>query len=512
MAPTIRQRGAGEGLEVLSVGAGVFERCTSECSGGGRPLSTVGAPPGAPPVRYPVRHAYNRPVTDTLNFARRFWRPGLLVAMLAVLALVGLAWQTWHARAPVTGEAEWIWADLPDRLPAPSAFHLVRDFEVSSAMAEELETTGARGARFLVLGDEEYVLHLNGRRLGSNRYRAGAPLDVYAVGDLLLPGMNRLAIELRSSRGAGGFLAALEVGDLNLLVSDDSWRVVRHYLPGLVEGWVPLPELEEEAGEAAAGFETGEGNEPEEGRSPLDAPRSERPISWGPPPVGRWGRPRPGVERPLLEAVGDLCPEGASRRAGAATAPSGGEAGGDQAGGLRGGGRHRGDGEPGVAVFDFGRPVTGYLVLEHPPSAPAAPAQVSLLAFGDSPPQILGRGPDDIGVGETGEGEAGEDDDGVSDTGVSDHGSLPLVTVPGRSLWTDVVPRTFRYVAIAGLSEPLAAALLEVDPAALAALPGALRSEVAEPGLHRLGPRPRRTPTEDTVRRRLAGVEKPDPR
>jgi|GEM_PF-600642 len=427
-----------------------------------------------------------------------------LAALAVLLALASLAWQVWTARPPVTGDAEWIWAELPERLPSPQAFYLVRDFQVPAELADPEARSGDAAPapapvpapvlpRLLVQGDEEYVLHLNGRRLGSNRYRPSAPLDVYPLDGVLLPGTNRIAVELRSSRGAGGFLAALDAGggDL-LLITDRSWRVVRRYAPGLVEGWLPLPELtsaviggdavESEAVESDAA----ESDEVDDGgvdgdaaggdavRSDAAVPAAlvaERPISWGRPPVGRWGRPVTGEPRPTLASVGELCPTGPVLRSRSA-----------------GGEPPTGDPAPIRALFDFGRKVTGYLVVEHPPVAPTAPAQVSLFALGDEPLALV---------------PAAESSEVPQVTTVVEGDALPMVTLPGRAVWTDVVPRTFRYAAVAGLRPPLSVAVLEIDPTAVAALPGALRSEAAEPGLAGLPPRPRRTPAEDLVRRRL---------
>ena len=126
-------------------------------------------------------------------------------------------------------------------------------------------------------------------------------------------------------------------------------------------------------------------------------------------------------------------------------------------------------------VFDWGREVVGYLRIARPPDAPAATPTVSLFAVGDAPPRPLDR----------------------------TARSLPLVTLPGEATWTDVVPRRFRYAAVVGLEGPLAASVLPLSPDALAELPGAVTGEAAEPTVLGLQ-RPRRTPAEDAVRRRLA--------
>jgi hypothetical protein len=223
------------------------------------------------------------------------------------------------ARLP-TGDASWIWAPL-GRTVEPLAFYAARDFDLAAVPAR---------ARLLAAADEEYVLYLNGRRVGSGGAgSAGAGerpgLDAYEVAPLLVPGANRLAVELRSGRGAGGFLARLADGSGETLAeTDGSWRIVRRYRPGLVRGWVPLDGPAATEREAAA--------------------------VWSRPPAGRWGAPGPLAPRPLFaggEPVRALAP---------AVQVS-----------LRG---------PGVRRVDLGREVDGYLVLE---VAPRPRRQLALL-------------------------------------------------------------------------------------------------------------------------------------
>jgi hypothetical protein len=200
----------------------------------------------------------------------------------------------------------------------------VRDFD--------LDPPPAHG-RLLVAADEEYVLYLNGRRLGSGRYsgsggfgRRWTRLDTYEAGDWLTPGGNRLVAEVRSGRGAGGFLLALVdgVGGRPLLGTDGRWRVYRRDHPFLLRGLVPLsPKLILGTGEDV--------------------------YSWGLPPLGRWGVPTAGPVRPLFpDLAGERSPLAASRTA-LADPPA--------------------PGLPPVprTLFDFGREVTGYLHLEVTP-------------------------------------------------------------------------------------------------------------------------------------------------
>jgi hypothetical protein len=221
----------------------------------------------------------------------------LVLLVLAVLALALGAHALRAARARVTlptGAAEWIWTPLARDASSPLAFFLVRDFYLDPL---------PRKPRLLVSAEEEYVLYLNGRRIGSGRY-SGVPtkglarprtrLDVYEVGDWLSPGANRLQAEVRSGHGAGGFLLALVAGtdgaDGRLLLgTDERWRVYRRDHPFLLRGLVPLhPKLHLGTGEDVR--------------------------SWGAPPLGRWGLSEPGPVRPLYpDLAADREPLAATR-------------------------------------------------------------------------------------------------------------------------------------------------------------------------------------------------------
>ncbi|HEX2253513.1 MAG TPA: hypothetical protein VHQ65_09620 [Thermoanaerobaculia bacterium] len=353
--------------------------------------------------------------------ARQHWRPGLAGPVAAlVIALLAAC-----GGAPLpTGDAEWIWADLPPDRVGPVAFWAVRDFDLEAAPAE---------AELLALADEEYVLWLNGHRVGSNRYRAGAPLDVYPVAPLLVTGANRLAVEVRSSRGAGGLLAALVLpGGDAAVVTDRSWHLLPRHHPGIVPAWQPVG-----AGEGL--------------------------VSWGRPPVGRWGRPERGPgegrPRPLAAAAGLPCdPLPAVARRGEA---------------------------PGRVVFDFGREVTGYLALIREPAAAAGPSDAALLLTGAEPLAPLEH----------------------------PRQAVPVVTLPGLPVWTDVVPRRFRYAVVSGLPGLAAAQVLPVFPEALGRLPepraeGLAAGERSEAdGIVGLRPPVRTSPTEEAVRRRVLGTD-----
>src|SRR5690349_8401099 len=229
-----------------------------------------------------------------------------------------------------TGGAQWIWAERDRSDASPAAFYAARDFD--------LEAPPER-ARLLVTADQEYVLHLNGKRVGSGAYEPGAGLDVYEVGPLLRPGGNRLVAELRSERGSGGFLASLvdgETGDL-LVGTDARWRIVRRQQLGLARGWLSLAD-------------------------------AEPAHSWGYPPAGRWGPPKEGPKKPLfLDLVARPVPPASSR-----PVPV-----------LRGQG----------VLLDWGREVVGYLSLD----VKAEEEMGTALVFtGAEPPNPLAVRPDAV--------------------------------------------------------------------------------------------------------------------
>lgn len=278
-------------------------------------------------------------------FRRRRWGAIALVTTLVALALALAARALPGARArrlPTAG-AQWIWKDVDWDDHQPAVFYLLRDFDLAAPPAS---------ARLLVTADEEYVLTLNGRRIGAGAFQPGAVLDVYEAGSLLLPGANRLMVEVRSARGAGGLLASLVDGAGRLLVgTDDRWRLFSSYELGLERGWLPLG-------------------------------RGVPVYCWGYPPMGRWGRPRLGPLKALLgEITGSPVPAvSATPQPPVLPAPAG-----------------RPPGSP--VLYDWGREVTGYLSLDLALAAStvgaAEPAEVqkALLFTGDSPPDPLRSSP-----------------------------------------------------------------------------------------------------------------------
>ncbi|HVR28055.1 MAG TPA: hypothetical protein VMS86_00860 [Thermoanaerobaculia bacterium] len=258
-----------------------------------------------------------------------------------------------------TAGARWIWAPGAMERSEPVAFYAVRDFELD---------TPPEHAYVHVLADEAYILHLNGRRVGSGAYFARAPLDTYALDRALRPGWNRVAVELRSGRGAGGLLLALFAdGERDpLVMSGEDWRIFGE-TAGVVDGTRPFAD-----GEPA--------------------------LVWQSPPHGGWGAPRLAPERATFDRAvaahqGRLDPLVLEPRAGSPVAE----------GGAQG-------------SSDFGREVTGYLLLR---GLERAPRRMRV----------------EIGLGS------------------ADDETLDVVLAAGQTAWSSAEVRTLRYVSAPDLPE-----------------------------------------------------------
>jgi len=181
-------------------------------------------------------------------------RRRLIVTLLATtIVLIGL---DQLARAGRNGdgggipEAEWIWASQTGVSGSPMAFYAVKEFDLRLLPTD---------ADLRIIADEEYQLTVNGRGVAAGRFRSGNGPDAFAIESLLRSGKNRIIVELRSARGAGGLLFGLAVrawdDSEQTIVSDASWRI--HRVFGRSSTGVPDP--------------------------------GEPPIVWGSEPVGRWG-------------------------------------------------------------------------------------------------------------------------------------------------------------------------------------------------------------------------------
>lgn len=347
----------------------------------------------------------------------------LLVGAVCLLALGTRAGSALVARLTLpTGGAQWIWVERDRSDHSPAAFYAVRDFFLDAAPSR---------ARLLALADPEYVLSLNGKRIGAGQYRQyqpsapGAKMDVYEVGDLLRTGGNRLVAELRSDRGAGGFLAVLQDGDGRMLVrTDREWRIFERHHFGLMRGWLPL--------------------------GPSGGLESEPAFSWGLPPIGRWGRPEVGPVRPRFQELIQGQPV-----AGSALPPP-------RIAALPAASVRR------MALFDWGREVTGYLTLQVPADHGL---RTALLFTGTRLPDPLRDPP------------AGA-----------------ILAMTGRRSWMDARPRRFRYALVIG-DRPLAARVLPVDPGKVE------DGERKVEGVFGIEPPPLRTPVQDEIWRELQEVK-----
>lgn len=335
-----------------------------------------------------------------------------------------------------TGAAEWIWESRHRLDLSPAAFYAVHDFQ--------LDVVPSR-ARLLVTGDEEYILFLNGQRVGAGAWRAGEQLDAHEVGPLLQPGTNRLMAELRSSRGAGGFLLSLEDGDGRQLAwTDRSWRLFRNHSTGLLQGWLPLE---------------GDGS-----------PESEPAFSWGFPPVGSWRTPPVGPTRPpFFEMTGarPVSPATASEMAAFRRNNR-------KIQKLREGPKQSESPvkNPPRRLFDWGREVTGYVSLDVTTSTRI---QAGLLYLSSAAPPDPQRDP-----------------------------AATVLVLPGKRGWTSALPGRFRYALFVGIERPQAARVQPLaDPKLFTTLRGAAPDGS---GVFGIDPPELRTPIENEIWGELESV------
>lgn len=189
---------------------------------------------------------------------------------------------------------------------------------------------------------------------------------------------------------------------------------------------------------------------------------SAPPRVWGRPPLGRWGRLKAARSVPVLEEVRSTAEPIDPQRYRV----------GPRARGWRRYRRQLHAPEPlgSWVTLDWGEEIYGYLSLG--------------LTDGDGVEGLLWAGLDE-----------------------ADPRSEPWTTavlgVPGRTWWTDVEPRRFRYVTVLGVDRLTLAEAYPVDPEAAAELQ---TGPVSAPGLWGLIPPRLVSPVEDEVRRDLEGV------
>lgn len=257
---------------------------------------------------------------------------GLAFLVLAGRELVQRVAGGWLGRGAVT---QWIWREGDLRAIGPTAFYVVREVTLD---------TVPEGATVTVVGDEEYILRLNGTCVAAGSWRPGAPAARYLVSRWLRPGRNRLVAELRSSTGAGGFwLELADPAGRVLLRTDGAWRRFDEAWHGLFR------------------------------ETPLVEARPVRVLGGG--SLGRWSVPGPA---PLRRAVEDRT-RSAPRRAVAVRVPSEGPAWRPAAS------RRRGPNLGPQVEFDFGEEVVGYLQLAYRDASGEAGPGVGLVRIGDLP-------------------------------------------------------------------------------------------------------------------------------
>ncbi|MHB0970476.1 MAG: hypothetical protein ACYC7A_17970 [Thermoanaerobaculia bacterium] len=191
-----------------------------------------------------------RDESETKQFIRR----GLLLAaggFAAVAALLFL-WNFFAARFErTTGRAEWIWPQHRIAADEPIVFFTARTFDLPPRRSY---------TRIKVASDPEYTLFFNGVELGGGRSHGHVAIDVFDASALARDSGNRIVIAVRSARGVGGVLAAVDCGSMleNVVVSDSRWEIYRSWDPRLL--------LE-------------------------SSPQSTKPRVFGRPPHGRWNFP-----------------------------------------------------------------------------------------------------------------------------------------------------------------------------------------------------------------------------
>ncbi|MEM6792856.1 MAG: hypothetical protein AAF725_02680 [Acidobacteriota bacterium] len=176
--------------------------------------------------------------TAPVSSARRYGR--FLAWSLALsLALAGAERFYSEQRAirtePGLG-ASWIWAPEAASSAAPAAFFAVRDVDLEAGVS----------AWMAVVADEHYTLWVNGSRVGSGGLTARREADFFEISGSVKPGLNRLMLEVASSRGAGGLMASLRVGEPGraVLGTDASWRIFTRFDPSIFSALRPLSENE----------------------------------------------------------------------------------------------------------------------------------------------------------------------------------------------------------------------------------------------------------------------------
>src|SRR2546421_3451156 len=132
----------------------------------------------------------------------RRWTIVLIAGFLFVAAFTQLNAVYGHKFFDVTGRAKWIWPRVEMSSEIPVAFFATRDFELPK---------NRYYTHIKIAADPEYTLYLNGREIASRRATESGALDVYDVGAFARDGRNRIVIAVRSVKGVGGLLVAVDL-------------------------------------------------------------------------------------------------------------------------------------------------------------------------------------------------------------------------------------------------------------------------------------------------------------
>ena len=174
---------------------------------------------------------------------------GVIIFLILLTAAFSYLWRLYSTKFyDITGEAAWIWAPHRVSRNMPVVFFAARDFDLPA---------GRNWARIKILGDPEYTLYFNGKKIGGRRAGDDRHLDVFDVSEIARDRGNRILVAVRSTNGVGGLIAAVDLKPEieNFIVTGSDWKIHRKWSDTL-----PL----------------------------RDAEGAVAPMVIGQPPIGRW--------------------------------------------------------------------------------------------------------------------------------------------------------------------------------------------------------------------------------
>src|SRR2546423_6154342 len=176
----------------------------------------------------------------------RRWTIVLALAFLFIAAFATLNAVYGHKFFDVTGHAKWIWPRVEMSSEIPVAFFAARDIDLPPTRYY---------THVKIAADPEYTLYLNGRELASTHADDASALDVYDVSALVHDGRNRIVVAVRSVKGVGGLIVAVDLAPEteNYVVSDRTWKISRVWSPALLQHDVAGMEVPVEIGEPPIG-------------------------------------------------------------------------------------------------------------------------------------------------------------------------------------------------------------------------------------------------------------------